>query len=94
MSLLLSKEQVIAAMSLDEEGLRKAMEEGGLPVGYFTAGAMSEVKFNGMTLSGQCVYSFMCNDGSSEDGEPFNVQVWVTYKRREMSKEVYLEAEY
>lgn len=90
MSLLLTKEQVVASMSLDEEGLRKAMEEGG----YYDAYSMDNVEFEGMNLSGACVYSFMCNDGSSEDGEPFIVRVWVTYKRREMSKEMYLQAEY
>lgn len=92
--MLLTKEQINAAMSLDEAGLKKSMEEGGLPVGYFAPGEMYEVKFEGVTLNGQFVYNFMCNHKFSEDVGPINVRLWVTYKRRAMSKEVYLVAEY
>lgn len=88
--MLLSQEQVIAAMNLDRDALSAAIAEGG----YYDNHSILDVEFKGMNLSGMFVYNFICDDDMSEDGEPYKVSVYVSYKREALSNRIYLSAEY
>lgn len=87
MSLLLTKEQVLAGMSLDADGLKTALDSGG----YYDNYSMDDVQCLGMNLSGMFVYQFKFLD---EDLEMATAKVYVSYKRGPMSREVFLIAEY
>lgn len=83
--MLLTKEQVVAAMSLDYKAVCAAIEVGG----YDSAGVL-DADFLGMEQSGLFVYRIVF-DG--EDGTE-DARVYISYKREALSNRIYLQAEY